>query len=394
MNLNNSGWATLAQRFIARLRSDGPNSTRPVTEITGSTGAYTNSDIALVATGAGATVAQVPDGTIVGGDKRGEAATDWQKSRTASTQVASLRWSTIGGGRNNTAAAETGTIGGGVGNTVSAQHAVVAGGSTNTASGQISAIAGGGFNTASSTYAFVGGGESNSSSTNTHTAVLGGSSNSASGPYAVVSGGFGNVASATGSCVTGGDSSTSSGTYSIVAGGNFNTANAAYSSVIGGRRGITRGIIGYCVIPAHNSPIASANGVTQAAMLQLGRETTGNTATVLTSNTSAASTTNQVVLPNNSAYSFTGEIIAGVTGAGNTARWTINGAIKRGANAASTVMVGTPTVTMTHNDAGAAAWTVAVTADTTNGGIAVTVTGAAATTIRWVAKIETTEMTF
>jgi hypothetical protein len=49
---------------------------------------------------------------------------------------------------------------------------------------------------------------------------------------------------------------------------------------------------------------------------------------------------------------------------------------------------------MTHNDAGAATWVVAVTADTTNGGIAVTVTGAAATTIRWVCKINTTEMTY
>ena len=87
-------------------------------------------------------------------------------------------------------------------------------------------------------------------------------------------------------------------------------------------------------------------------------------------------------------------MIAGVTAAGDTARWTIDGAIKRGANAASTAMVGTPTVTMTHNDAGAAAWSVAVTADTTNGGIKVEVTGAAATTIRWVCKINTTEMTY
>jgi len=87
-------------------------------------------------------------------------------------------------------------------------------------------------------------------------------------------------------------------------------------------------------------------------------------------------------------------VIAGVTGGGDTARWTINGAIKRGAAAASTALVGTPTVTMTHNNAGAAAWTVAVTADTTNGALAVTVTGAAATTIRWVCRINTTEMTY
>ena len=99
-------------------------------------------------------------------------------------------------------------------------------------------------------------------------------------------------------------------------------------------------------------------------------------------------------MPDNSAYSFSGEVIAGVTGAGNTARWEIKGAIKRGAGAGTTAMVGTPTVTMTHNDAGASAWIVNVTADTTNGGIKVEVTGAASTTIRWVCKIETTEMTF
>jgi len=44
--------------------------------------------------------------------------------------------------------------------------------------------------------------------------------------------------------------------------------------------------------------------------------------------------------------------------------------------------------------AGAAAWSITLTTDTTNGGLAVTVTGAASTTIRWVAKIETTEVTY
>jgi hypothetical protein len=129
-------------------------------------------------------------------------------------------------------------------------------------------------------------------------------------------------------------------------------------------------------------------------LLLLARQTTDATATVLASDNNAAATTNQVTLPNNSAYSFSGEVIAGVTSAGDSARWTIDGAIKRGANAASTVMVGTPTVTMSHFDAGAATWLVAVTANTTLGCITVTVTGAAATTIRWVCKINTTEMTY
>jgi hypothetical protein len=57
-------------------------------------------------------------------------------------------------------------------------------------------------------------------------------------------------------------------------------------------------------------------------------------------------------------------------------------------------LVGTPTVTSSYADAGASTWTIAITADTTNGGLAITFTGQAGTTIRCVARLETTEMTF
>ena len=40
------------------------------------------------------------------------------------------------------------------------------------------------------------------------------------------------------------------------------------------------------------------------------------------------------------------------------------------------------------------AWGMALTADTTNGGLAVTVTGAASTNIRWVATVNTSEVTY
>jgi hypothetical protein len=128
--------------------------------------------------------------------------------------------------------------------------------------------------------------------------------------------------------------------------------------------------------------------------LLLGRQTTDATATVLTSNNQTAATTNQVTLPNNAAYYFRGSVISGVTGGGDSKAFTFEGAIKRGANAASTAIVGTVIINTIAQDVGAAAWTIAITADTTNGGIAVTFTGAAATTIRTVAKIETTEMTY
>lgn len=334
MNPNPVGWPAQLLRLAARLRSDGINSTMPVTEINGGIISAADADIALVAKGAGATLAQVPDGARTGGSRRGARATDWQKSRTSADMVAS---------------------------------------------GADSVIAGGASNAASGSFAFVGGGETNSANTNPYIVVCGGQSNAATGYNASICGGTSNAAS---------------GSYSSILGGVAHQGSGAYSSIPGGRQGTTRGINGYFVVPACNIPISNASGVSQAGLLILGRQTTSATSAVLASTSSAASANNQIALPSNSAYSFSGEVIAGVTSGGDTARWTIDGAIKRGDTAASTAMVGTPTVTRTHNDAGAAGWTVAVTADTTNGAIAVTVTGAAATTIRWVAKIETTEMTF
>jgi hypothetical protein len=394
MNLNPVGWASSSLRLVARLFNSGVNSAVPVTAISEAPIGVANADIALVAKGTGALLAQVPDGTITGGNKRGANAVDWQVVRSDRTYVASGLNSVIGGGTENLA---------------SGQLSTVSGGRFNFASATRTAVGGGEFNTASSNYSFVGGGQSNTAQTNTHATVCGGSSSAATGLNSFVGGGASNVAGQQYSCVVGGQSNSSSASwgfigggfnnvvsnsYSTTVGGYQNSASGDYSFISGGRRGTTRSIIGYQVFPACNVPIADAAGVTQSALLLLARQTTDATATVLTSNTTAAGTTNQVILPNNSAYSFSGEVIAGVTGAGNTARWTINGAIKRGANAASTAMVGTATVTMTHNDAGAAAWAVAVTADTTNGGIKVEVTGAASTTIRWVCKINTTEMTY
>jgi hypothetical protein len=365
--------------FVESESTAAPNATVPVDALTATDASYANIDVALVAKGTGATLAHVPDGTAVGGNKRGIYATDWQKSRSINTYVASGNYSTIAGGQGNTA---------------SGILATVSGGDSHIASGTRSTIAGGNSNTASSTYSFVGGGQSNTASTNTHATVCGGNNNTASGPTSFVGGGNTNTASGTNSTVLGGGTNSATTALTTVLGGEGNTANSITGTVVGGSYGTTRSIQGNCVFPSSYGPIDYVGGVTQSALLLLARQTTDATATILTSNSSAASTINQVTLPNNSVYSFSGEAIAGVTGAGNAARWTIDGAIKRGANAASTAMVGTPTVVMSHFDAGAAAWVVAVTANTTLGCITVTVTGAAATTIRWVCKINTTEMTY
>jgi hypothetical protein len=255
----------------------------------------------------------------------------------------------------------------------------------NTASGAWSTIAGGWKNVASGEAAFVGGGGS-----------FGGgvSGNTASATSSFVGGGYGNASGGFASTTVGGSSNTTGNNYSFIGGGNNNSALSVNSSIIGGSYGTTRSITGMQAMPACSSPISGTLGITQAGLLVLAKQTTDATATVITSDANAASTTNQVILAVNSAYYFRGEVIAGVTAAGDTKGWYIEGAIKRATTTASTALVGTPTVTSLYADTGAATWTVAVAADTTNGGLKVTVTGAASTTIRWVAQIRTTEMTF
>jgi hypothetical protein len=269
-------------------------------------------------------------------------------------------------------------------------------------------VVGGGNNTATGSYSFIGGGGDAGTSSNGNVAsgawstVVGGRGNTSSGPSSFVGAGgttgdnsnFGNTASGNFSAVVAGGSNFSTAEGSFIGCGFGNAANAQHSSIAGGSFGTTRSIIGNTAFPACGAPISGTQGSSQAALLVLARQTTDATPTVLASTSSAANAGNQVILPNNSAYYFRGEIVSGVTGGGNTKGWYIEGVIKRGANAASTALVGTPTVTSNYADAGASTWAIAVTADTTNGGLQVTFTGQAATTIRTVAQIRTTEMTY
>ena len=282
-------------------------------------------------------------------------------------------------------------------------------------------VVGGGNNQATGSYSFIGGGGDAGTAANRNVAsgawsvVCGGNKNTASGLGSFVGGNggdgaafYGNISSGVSSAVVCGTNNTASGNFSFIGAGISHNNTGAYgfigggiqntvntiAAIMGGVNGNTRSIIGNHVFPACSNPIANASGISQAALLILAVQTTDATATALRSDASAAGTTNQVILPNNSAYYFRGEIISGVTGGGNTKGFFIEGVIKRGANAASTALVGTPTVTSNYADAGASTWAIAVTADTTNGGLRVTFTGQASTTIRTVAQIRTTEMTY
>jgi hypothetical protein len=282
---------------------------------------------------------------------------------------------------------------GGLSNSATASRSAVIGGNSNTASAGFSSILCGDSNTASGAYSSVIGGQSNTASSN-FSSIVGGYSNTASQTASGVFCGNNNTASGSNSGILCGTFNSASGNSSAILGGDTNVANGENSAVIGAKSGTNRSIAGAVTFAAAVIPVANFVGISQTTTLLLGRQTTDATATRLTSNTSAAATTNQVILPNNSAYTFQGTCVANVTAGGTTSGWKFEGVIKRGANAASTTLVAAVTPTVIAQDAGASTWVLAITADTTNGGIAVTVTGAAATTIRWVVKIETTEVTF
>lgn len=144
---------------------------------------------------------------------------------------------------------------------------------------------------------------------------------------------------------------------------------------------------------AYASGRNSANGDAQSGVMVLRRSTTDATPTAITSDAAAASTTNQVILPNNSTYTFRAEVTA-MRKAGDGAAYAgyvITGLITRVANAAATTLLASTTTVLFETTAG---WDCVPTADTTNGGLAITVTGVAATNIRWVAVVTTAEVTY
>jgi len=307
------------------------------------------------------------------------------------------QWASIVGGRTNSLTADYGAIGGGLSNTLSGQYATISGGRSNTASRDYSTVGGGLSNTATGAisgdnFATVGGGTTNTVNAKSGT-IAGGDTNSVTGIGGAIGGGAVNTVSGLRGTIAGGIDNTASGQNASITGGANNQATAKNSTVVGGTYGTTRGIIGYTAFPSHDSPIAAALGVSQSGLVILGRETTNNSSVRLRSNTLASSTNNQLILANNSAVYFRGTVIANVTGGGDTKSWTFDGQIKRGANAAATTLTGS-TVSSPYGDAGAAGWVVALSADTTNGGLAVTVTGAVSDTVRWVCRLETVEVAY
>ena len=115
-------------------------------------------------------------------------------------------------------------------------------------------------------------------------------------------------------------------------------------------------------------------------------QTTSNTATELAMAADGSSTpTNFIAMPTYSAWTFD-LTVSGTTAAtlANTYSANVRFTVTKGATAASTALVSAAVIT-TIADNVSGAWSVAVTADTTNGRPAIKVTGSSSTTVRWVA---------
>lgn len=234
-----------------------------------------------------------------------------------------------------------------------------------------------------------------------YSVVIGGADSKASGAYSVAIGGLGSQATVGYATAVGGHNPTCSGTYAAQVGGNtpivsgscafvgaghYNTASGAYSAVIGGRyaKADKFGQL------TQASGRFAATGDAQSSVLTCRKSTTDGTATELFTNGSST----RLTLSNNTAWQFFIQVIAWRTDAKTTgAGFAISGAIERTANAASTAIIGTNTALSTSQDAGALTWTATATADTTNGSLKITVTGEAAKTIQWVARVQIVETT-
>jgi len=225
-------------------------------------------------------------------------------------------------------------------------------------------------------------GDNNRATGTSSTAV--GSSNTASNTSAFATG-HNNTASGSRSIATG-NSTTASG-YAASSFGTVTVASGDYSQATG-QNSNTYSTINRKSHGFHDT----TTGVAQTSLFGLFTATTNATPKVLTVDNTAAGSTNTILLQNNNAFGYKGMIVARQKTSEGTisAVWEIKGLIRRETNAGSTTLVDSVIETIS-NVSGLA---ISVAADTTVGALQITVTGLAATNIRWTATVDTVEVLY
>ena len=213
-------------------------------------------------------------------------------------------------------------------------------------------------------------------------AVVFGESNTGSGPFSFTAG-KGNVNTGSRGIALG-NANTVSDFYTF-ASGSQNTASQDYATAIGSKALANRqGKF------AHGSSGFGTVGDSQYGRMILSKATTNATPTVLSAlqgNTS--STDNMPVIPLGGAQAFSGLLVAKQTSSANVAAWEIKGLI---VNHLGTTTLVNSTITVINNTP---SWSgPALSADNTNSWLAITCTGAVATSIRWSCTLNTSELIY
>lgn len=330
-------------------------------------------------------------------------------------------YGTIAGGDNNTLEGENATY-----NT--AQGATIGGGGINFITGNYATIAGGIYNKAQQIWSVICGGYENYIQIldatlfgNNSAAIGGGKQNRIyNGSAATIGGGLTNKIGAstdaandrgTGATIAGGVDNTigANGTtarYGSIAGGQLNTVNAWWGNVLGGYNNLVSPssfpngeysvAMGRDAECQHHMTVCQGGGIftggvrgsaqTQTTVLKV--STSNATATALVAGGGPANS-GELAMPSDCLWGFRVMVVGRQTNANTNCAWEITGLATNDTGTAA--IVGTPTVTALNTvPAGWGSPDVFVTGSSTR--LFFRVTGHASNTIRWVARVEITQV--
>lgn len=353
--------------YFAESESEAsPNATVTVSQLT-PVQAATNADIVIKAKGTGAILAQIPDGTTTGGNKRGSYAVDFQMQRTVNAD-----------------------------RVASGANSGILCGTSNKASGSASVCLGGDNNQATAQYAHCIG--SNNTNAGTAAVTIGSSNSITAGSYSIVAGDFNSVEAS--QCFIAGSSNTG---YSngLILGTSNASGNNSYIHQMGffcsaiaaasGRYTQAFGLYAQNQIPYAQHFAGgrySAGGDAQTILAHLLIITTDNTSKEMLCGGAGAQ---RLVLPNDTTWGFSATVVGRRSDADNiSAVWRVTGSIDNNAN--TVALAGTPVITNIVDDS-AGEYTIAISADNINKALIFTVNGAVSQTVKWVATVEITQVT-
>jgi len=132
----------------------------------------------------------------------------------------------------------------------------------------------------------------------------------------------------------------------------------------------------------------AAQGDAQSGQYILRSDTTNATAEAMTTNNATAAATNQIVAASDTCIMFSGTVVAMQNGAADQGGWEIKGLLKN--DGGTTTLVNSQVNSFDTGNG----WDISLSADNTNNALKVQCTGEASHNIRWVANVQTAEVTY